>query len=111
MNTPTIIKYKHSKFWDDEFKSLTYINENFNDVEKLELWKSQGYSGKITGDMCDMRDQQPSWNCKFIEHYATLGWKDIGTSYYRMTTGTGNQTWLPQRTLFPQLLAGLRENK
>ena len=35
MNNPTIIKYNLSKFWDDEFKSLKYINEEFNDVEKL----------------------------------------------------------------------------
>ncbi|CAB4163587.1 hypothetical protein UFOVP1146_118 [uncultured Caudovirales phage] len=88
MNNPTIIKYNLSKFWDDEFKSLKYINEEFNDVEKLLLWKEQGYSSKVTGDMCDMRDQQPSWNWKFIKHYAALGWKDIGTSYYCMTTGT-----------------------
>ena len=88
MNTPTIIKYKHSKFWDDEFKSLTYINENFNDVEKLELWKSQGYSGKITGDMCDMRNEQPSWNYRFLDIFTGKGWQDIGTSYYRMSTGT-----------------------
>jgi len=88
MNTATIIKYNILKFWDDEFKSLTYINEDFNDVEKLELWKAQGYSSKVTGDMCDMRDKQPSWNWKFIKHYAALGWKDIGTSYYRMSTGT-----------------------
>jgi hypothetical protein len=38
--------------------------------------------------MCDMRQQQPSWNHKFIEHFEALGWKDIGTSYYRMSTGT-----------------------
>jgi hypothetical protein len=38
--------------------------------------------------MCDMRQQQPSWNYRFIEHFESLGWKDIGTSYYRMSTGT-----------------------
>jgi len=83
-----IIKYKFFKFWNEEFKYLKYSNEDFNDMAKLQLWKEQGYSSKVTGDMCDMREQQPSWNCKFIEHYATLGWKDIGTSYYRMSTGT-----------------------
>jgi hypothetical protein len=38
--------------------------------------------------MCDMRRLQPSWNQRFIDHFAALGWKDIGTSYYRMPTGT-----------------------
>jgi hypothetical protein len=35
-----------------------------------------------------MRKPQPSWNNKFIDYFAGLGWKDIGTSYYRMDTGT-----------------------
>lgn len=88
MTNQDIIKYKLFKFWNEEFKYLKYSNEDFNDVGKLQSWKSQGYSSRITGDMCDMREQQPSWNRKFIEHYAALGWKDISTSYYRMTTGT-----------------------
>ena len=25
---------------------------------------------------------------KFIKHFESLGWKDVGTSYYRMNTGT-----------------------
>jgi hypothetical protein len=48
----------------------------------------QGYQPKIVGEMCDMRYQQPSWNNQFIQHFEQLGWKDIGTSYYRMKTGT-----------------------
>jgi len=35
-----------------------------------------------------MRSSQPTWNQRFIDHFASLGWKDIGTSYYRMATGT-----------------------
>lgn len=35
-----------------------------------------------------MRSPQPRWNHQFIEHFNMLGWKDIGTSYYRMNTGT-----------------------
>jgi len=83
-----ILKYHIPKFWDDEFKNLDYINETFNDVENLELWLAQGYANQFTGDMCDMRSPQPSWNNKFIEIYSEMGWKDIGTSYYRMATGT-----------------------
>ena len=47
-----------------------------------------GYACSFTGDMCDMRSAQPTWNQRFIDIYADLGWKDIGTSYYRMRTGT-----------------------
>jgi len=83
-----ILKYHIPKFWDDEFKNLDYINETFNDVENLERWLAQGYANQFTGDMCDMRSPQPSWNNKFIEIYSEMGWKDIGTSYYRMATGT-----------------------
>jgi hypothetical protein len=31
---------------------------------------------------------QPSWNHRFVKHFESLGWKDIGTAYYRMTSGT-----------------------
>jgi hypothetical protein len=88
MATPDILKYHIPKFWDDEFKQLTYVNETFNDVESIERWTSQGYSNRFTGDMCDMRSPQPTWNDRFVNIYRELGWKDIGTSYYRMGTGT-----------------------
>jgi hypothetical protein len=71
-----------------EYKTLDYIHEEFNDPENLKLWTDLGYANKFSGDMCDMRSAQPSWNQRFIEIFAGLGWKDIGTSYYRMTTGT-----------------------
>lgn len=88
MVTHEVIKYCLEVFWDDEFKQLDYINEPFNDTENTQMWIAQGYPTKFTGDMCDMRSQQPSWNQKFIDIFAGLGWKDIGTSYYCMTTGT-----------------------
>ena len=88
MATPDILKYHIPKFWDDEFKQLTYVNETFNDVESIERWTTQGYSNRFTGDMCDMRSPQPTWNERFVNIYKQMGWKDIGTSYYRMGTGT-----------------------
>jgi hypothetical protein len=88
MATQDLLKYHLPKFWDDEFKNLSYINETFNDSENLNRWMSLGYADKFTGDMCDMRSSQPSWNKQFINIYAEMGWKDIGTSYYRMATGT-----------------------
>jgi hypothetical protein len=81
-------KYQLAKFWNDEFKSLNYINESFNDAESRDRWIAAGYPDKFTGDMCDMRSEQPSWNQRFIDIFHGQGWKDIGTSYYRMNTGT-----------------------
>lgn len=77
-----------NKFWDDEFKSLNYVSEPFNDPESLALWTTQGYTGPFTGVMCDMKQPQPKWNQRFIDYFSARGWKDIGTSYYRMDTGT-----------------------
>ena len=80
--------YNLDVFWDDEFKHLDYIQEPFNDSEDVRRWMAQGYQPKICGDMADMRSRQPAWNHRFIEYFQALGWKDIGTSYYRMTSGT-----------------------
>ena len=81
-------KFQLSKFWDDEYKTLQYVNETFNDQHQLSVWQKSGYSNRFTGDMCDMRSTQPTWNQRFIDIFAGQGWKDIGTSYYRMNTGT-----------------------
>ena len=88
MATHEILKYHIPKFWDDEFKHLDYINEHFNDTVSIERWMAKGYANRFTGDMCDMRNTQPEWNERFVNIYTELGWKDIGTSYYRMGTGT-----------------------
>ena len=88
MATHALRKYHIPVFWDDEYKRLDYANETFNDPASVELWTSQGYANQFTGDMCDMRSQQPRWNQTFLDIYTKMGWKDIGTSYYRMTTGT-----------------------
>ena len=81
-------KYQLYPFWDDEYKNLEYINESFNDVHQQHVWQGQGYANRFTGDMCDMRGQQPSWNQRFIEIFQGQGWHNVGTSYYRMNTGT-----------------------
>jgi hypothetical protein len=80
--------YNITKFWNDEFKDLEYTHEKFNDQKSLDAWVQQGYSNKVTGAMCDMRNPQPKWNSQFIDYYTKLGWLNIGTSYYRMDTGT-----------------------
>ena len=88
MATQDISKSHIDRFWNDEFKQLDYVREPFNDPVSLARWTTQGYTGPFTGAMCDMRKPQPSWNNKFVQHFEQLGWKDVGTSYYRMTTGT-----------------------
>jgi hypothetical protein len=88
MATHELIKYWLEVFWDDEFKHLNYSNEPFNDTKNTQAWLAQGYPAKFTGDMCDMREQQPTWNQQFIDIFSGFGWQDIGTSYYRMNTGT-----------------------
>jgi len=80
--------YDLEVFWDDEFKQLDYQQEPFNDPNDVQQWLAQGYQSKICGDMADMRGRQPSWNHRFIQHYTSLGWQHVGTSYYRMTSGT-----------------------
>jgi len=88
MVTQGIIKYHIPVFWNDEFKNLNYVNETFNDSDNLEYWRSLGFADKFTGDMCDMRHSQPSWNNTIVSIFEEMGWKDIGTSYYRMQPGT-----------------------
>jgi hypothetical protein len=85
---PCVNKYNLPVVWDDEYKRLDYIQEQFNDPIKLAEWETAGYKNVATGFMCDMRSPQPSWNDQIVQHFAALGWKDIGTSYYRMSAGT-----------------------
>ena len=88
MATQDLLKYHLPVFWNDEFKNLDYANEEFNDLANLQYWLDLGFANRFTGDMCDMRHTQPSFNKKFLEIYTEMGWKDIGTSYYRMRPGT-----------------------
>jgi hypothetical protein len=88
MATHVVSKYHVPAFWDDEFKRLNYVNETFNDPESVDRWLAQGFANQFTGDMCDMRSAQPSWNKTIIEVFEQMGWQDVGTSYYRMMPGT-----------------------
>lgn len=84
----SIYKYQLDAFWDHSYQSLEYSNETFNDHEQVDRWQRQGYANRFTGDMCDMRRSQPTWNQRFLEIFRDKGWQDVGTSYYRMVTGT-----------------------
>jgi hypothetical protein len=86
--THPIHQYQLHPFWNKEYQDLEYINEPFNDTHQTQVWKDQGYANQFTGDMCDMRKPQPTWNQRFIEIFSGQGWQNVGTSYYRMSTGT-----------------------
>lgn len=88
MVIPGVIKYHISRFWDDEFKTLNYIQEPFNDPPMVQRWIGQGYNNRFTGDLCDMRHRLPTWSKQFTDIYSSLGWKDIGLAFYRMPTNT-----------------------
>lgn len=81
-------RYQLHPFWDDSYIGLDYNNETFNDPYQIHAWQSQGYANRFTGDMCDMRATQPVWNQRFLDLFRGQGWQNIGTSYYRMSTGT-----------------------
>lgn len=86
MATHAYSKFYITPFWNDEYKHLDYIKEDFNDPELLTFWTLQGLKPR-TGHMCDMRSPQPSWNYRFIQQFEKYGWRDVGTSYYRMDCG------------------------
>ena len=87
MVTPEVTKFRIDPFWDDEYKKLDYVYQTFNDPTNLKKWNDLGYTGPITGVMCDINQYQPSWTKQIIDIFAAKGWKDIGACYYRMDTG------------------------
>jgi len=88
MVIPELSTDQFEPFWDDSYKFLEYSTEPFNNATDIEKWLEMGYSNKFTGEMCDMRHTQPEWNTKIVNIFSNVGWKDIGTSYYCMPTGT-----------------------
>ena len=88
MAIPELSSDQFDPFWDESYKFLVYNTESFNSPADVEKWLKLGYADKFTGEMCDMRNAQPEWNDKIVNIFANLGWKDIGTSYYRMNPGT-----------------------
>jgi len=74
--------------FDNQYQTLDYQNEQFNNNADTQHWLDLGFANKFTGDLCDMRRPQPTWNDEIIDYFHRLGWQDIGTSYYRMMPGT-----------------------
>ena len=78
-------------FWDEQYKDLNYIKEPFNDQDKVDVWREEGYVHPeylYTGQMCKHGEKHPTWSPKIVEWLEKdFGWKDIGANFYRMETG------------------------
>ena len=75
----------HLDPWWSTHRELDYQNEPFNDAASLELWRNLGYTQtRFTGDMYDMRNQEPSWIDPFRRHFP---WQHFSWSVYRMRPG------------------------
>tara|TARA_Y100001963_G_C6579734_1_gene352831 strand:+ start:94 stop:597 length:504 start_codon:yes stop_codon:yes gene_type:complete len=77
-------------FWDEEYKTLEYRKEIFNDVYFIKEWRKKGYMNDITsfsGKMAAHNDRLPTWHNKIIEWVdKEFQLKDVGCCYYRMET-------------------------
>ena len=72
--------------WSGSYKNLLYINEPFNDPVSLKEWRDLGYTQtKFTGDMYDMRQEEPEWMFAITEAFP---WRHFSWSVYRMNPGT-----------------------
>ena len=72
--------------WRGAYKNLSYINEPFNDPISLKEWRNLGYTQtKFTGDMYDMRQEEPEWMFAITEAFP---WRHFSWSVYRMNPGT-----------------------
>ena len=73
-------------YWSGAYKNLTYINEPFNDPISLKEWRDLGYTQtKFTGDMYDMRQEEPEWMFAITKAFP---WRHFSWSVYRMNPGT-----------------------
>lgn len=78
-------RFKLPEVWWSGHEQIPYSNEPFNDPKSLEWWRSLGYTQtKFTGDMYDMRSDEPDWMNRFREY---LPWNHFSWSIYRMTPG------------------------
>jgi len=78
-------RFKIPHVWWGDHENLPFLNEQFNDPKSLEWWRSLGYTQtKFTGDMYDMRFEEPEWMDEFRKY---LPWDHFSWSIYRMKPG------------------------
>ena len=76
----------HVDPWWHTYGDLEYVNEPFNDTASVELWRSLGYTQtRFTGDMYDMRREEPDWIDAFRSHFP---WQHFSWSVFRMRPGS-----------------------
>jgi len=84
-NNNTWSRFRLPEVWWTNHEDIPYFNEPFNDPESLSWWRSLGYTQtKFTGDMYDMRFEEPKWMDRFREFFP---WNHFSWSIYRMTPG------------------------
>lgn len=75
----------HIDPWWTDHRDLEYINEPFNDARSIRYWRSAGFTQeKFTGDMYDMRFDEPAWIGGFRDYFP---WRHFSWSVYRMSPG------------------------
>ncbi len=89
-----------------EHRELSYVNEPFNNLNAVSLWRELGYTNTMfTGDMYDMQNPWPVW-LDMTVYEKIFGWKQLSWSFYRMTTGTilpnHSDTYQLFKTLHPK---------
>ena len=82
-------------FWDEEYKTLYYKKEQFNDPVTMIEWEDAGFRGPFGGYMCDMRHTQPSWNKKIVNIFMDMKWNALW-AYFRFY---GEHNMLPKVSL------------
>jgi len=72
-------------WWGISHRNLQYINEPFNDEASIERWRELGYTQqKFTGDLYDMRSDEPEW---INEFRSLFKWQHWSWSVYSMPPG------------------------
>jgi hypothetical protein len=81
-----------STIWNTAHRRLNYIKQPFNNKKDMIRWKREGYTqanDAFTGLLYDMRFEMPTWVAGVTEHFEQkYKLNDIGTSVYKMPTGT-----------------------
>jgi len=72
-------------FWTDEYKNLPYEQNPYSDVNKVDYWKSLGFTHThFTGKMCIVNPDDYSWADNFFKLFNGI---NIGVTFYKMETG------------------------
>ena len=79
-------KQGHIKpFWTNEFKSLNYYRQEFNNADDITLWRKQGFTQQnFTGEMFSLFEEgQIKWADKF---FTIFNGKHTSINFYKMNT-------------------------